>query len=90
MSMAVIFGAVISCAFVAAIWLNLKGPIPSQETSEQTGATAQTDEKDKSEQTAKPSPKRIAKKRTDVCAENCESQWELPPLAPWPSDESRR
>jgi hypothetical protein len=90
MSVAVIFGAVISCAFVVAIWLNFQGPIPSQETSEQTGATGQTDEKDKSEQTAKPSSKRVAKKRTDVCAENCESRWELRPLAPWPSDEPRQ
>lgn len=45
MSAAAIFGAVMSCIFVAAFWFNDHGPIPPQDSSEQKDKTQQTDEK---------------------------------------------
>jgi hypothetical protein len=97
MSAAAIFGAVMSCIFVAALWFNYHGPIP-QDTSEQKDKTEQTDEKskDKSEQQEKPeqkaksSTKKPAKKKTEACVENCADQWPLRSLTPWPSDEPRQ
>src|SRR5215475_10742190 len=98
MSTAAIFGAVMSCIFVAALWFNYHGPIPPQDLSEQKDKTEQTDEKskDKSERQEKPeqkgksSSKKQAKKKTEACLENCTDQWPLRLLIPWPNDEQRQ
>jgi hypothetical protein len=98
MSTAAIFGAVMSCIFVAALWFNYHGPIPSQDASEQKDKTEQTDEKskdkseqqDKSEQKAKSSTKKPAKKKTEACVENCADEWPLRSLTPWPNNELRQ
>jgi hypothetical protein len=97
MSAAAIFGAVMSCIFVAALWFNYHGPIPPLDASEQKDKTEQTDEKskDKSEQQEKPeqkgksSTKKPAKRKTEACVENCADQWRLRSVIPWPNEESR-
>jgi hypothetical protein len=98
MSAAAIFGAVMSCIFVAALWFNYHGPIPPQDSSEQKDKTQQTDEKskDKSEQQEKPaqkgksSTKKPAKKSTEACVENCADEWPLRSPTPWPNDALRQ
>jgi hypothetical protein len=104
MSAAAIFGAALSCMFVVALWFNYHGAVPSQDNSEQTDKTEQTDEKskdksgqqeksdekEKPEQKGKSSTKKAAKKKADVCVENCEKEWPLRSLTPWPNDELRR
>lgn len=99
--MAAIFGAAISCIFVAALWFNYHGPIPSQDTSEQQDKTEQADEKskaksdqqekseekEKSEHKGKSTTKNAAKKKADVCVENCIEKWQLRSLTPWPNGE---
>lgn len=98
MSTAAIFGAVMSCIFVAALWFNYHGPIPPQDASEQKDKTEQTDEKskdkseqkEKSEQNGKSSTKKPAKKKTEACIENCADEWPLRSLAPWPNDQLRQ
>ena len=91
------FGALVSSIFIAALWFNYHGFIPT-DNAEQKDKKEQTDEtsKDKSEQKAKPekteksSSKRAAKKKADICIENCPNSWRLQPLAPWPNDELRQ
>ena len=98
MSTAAIFGAVMSCIFVVALWFNYHGPIPSEDASEEKDKTEQTDEKskdkseqpEKSEQKVKSSTKKAAKKKADVCVENCPDEWRLRSLTPWPNGELRQ
>jgi hypothetical protein len=98
MSAAAIFGAVMSCVFIAALWFNYHGPIPPQDTSEQKDKTEQTDEKskDKSKQQEKPerkdksSTKKPAKNKTETCVGNCADEWPLLSVTPWPNGELRQ
>jgi hypothetical protein len=98
MSAAAIFGAVMSCIFVAALWFNYHGPIPPQDPAEQKDKTQQTDEKskdkseqqEKSEQKGKSSTKKPVKKQTEACVENCADEWPQRSLTRWPNDAPRQ
>jgi len=63
---ATLFGAVVSSIFVAALWLNYHGFIPSADTSQEKDKTEQTDEssKDKSEQKNKSRQKDKSERKT--------------------------
>jgi hypothetical protein len=90
-----LFGALVSSVFVAALWFNYHGFIPSTDTSQQKDKTEQTDEssKDKSEQKAKSdktdkgSSKKASKKKTSACATNCPDDWQFHPMMHWPNNE---
>ena len=90
-----IFGAALSCVFVAALAFNYHGFIPSTDTSQQKDKTEQTDEssnkksaqKGKSDKTEKSSPTRTSKKKTSFCLKNCPDNWQLRQVSPWPESE---
>jgi len=85
-----LFGALVSSIFVAALWFNYHGFTPTN--AQQKNKTEQTDEasKDKSEQKTKSEKtenstvKKAAKKKSDICIEDCPDSWRLRSLAPWP------
>jgi hypothetical protein len=90
-----VFGAVVSSLFVAALWLNYHGFIPSTDTSQQKDKTEQTDrsskdkseQEDKSKKTEKSSPTKTSKKKASMCIKNCPDDWQLRQLSSWPKRE---
>jgi len=87
-----LFGALVSSIFVVALWFNYHGFIPTDDNAQQKNKTEQTDEasKDKSEQKTKSdktenrAAKKAAKKKADICIEDCPDSRRLRSLAPWP------
>ena len=84
-----LFGAVVSSIFVAALWFNYHGFIPT-DNAQQKDKTEQTDEaskdksekKTKSDKTEQSTAKKAAKKKADICVEDCPDSWRLRLLAP--------
>lgn len=93
MSAAAIFGAVMSCIFVA-LWF-YRDPMLPQDTAEQKDTAEEIGEPakekpqpEKSEQKGK-SSKKAAKRKTEVCVD-CLEEWRLRSSTPWPDGELRR